>query len=330
MSTSVRRILGWFLVLLLNFPMAEGATVGEETVYFDPLPVSLERSDTIGLPLPDYDRISIQARVCLPRFRPAAGVSKEAWTLGFASEDRSADLTVTLRYIFADFDSPSPNVLVEIHSGGKKIEELSTTSFSKDPKAYNTIVAEIDRRQCLITFRGNGEIDELASVRIEDFPDEAFVTATCRAEMAMFVARAQVTPSKILMSGFTDETLAEAIASQTDPLVGIWTYLDRTNHPDYSRPGGKYTLAVVADGDNFDIVYLGGAEINSSQWPRFTLKGRLAPSTVPGSYALTWYDAEFNELSEECFATLSPDGRVLSLEFPLLQSSLRFEKSRAI
>lgn len=326
MSTSVRCLAGFLLIILLGHLKAAGAIVGEETLYFEPLPVSLEKDDTLSLKLPDYDHISIQARVSLPRFRPSAGLSKEAWSLGLAPCDDFAGATVTLRYQFDDFDSPSPETVIEIRSGGAIIDQLTTGAFGRDPRAYNTMVLEIDRSEGLMTLYGGTDPAEIATVKIDGFPDVAFVTATCRAELAMFVARAQVTPASKLMSGLDDTTLPGAIAATTSPVAGVWTYLDRTNSPDYARPGGKYTLAVVAAGDGFDIIYLGGAEVNASQWPRFTIKGHLTTSSITGTYSLTWYDAEFNELSEECFATLSPDGSILTIEFPLLNSTLRFER----
>ncbi len=148
----------------------------------------------------------------------------------------------------------------------------------------------------------------------------------------MDVRRMEVTMEenfpKKLMTGWTEESLASHFASSTDPVEGFWRFLDRDNDPEWAIPGGYYDLAVVknADGAAYDIIYIGGAEVAAINWRPGMLKGSLAPTIFADHYKLTWTDSRFLSDYSEATADLSLSNTVLTLNFPLYRSQLRFSR----
>lgn len=107
--------------------------------------------------------------------------------------------------------------------------------------------------------------------------------------------------------------------------VGIWEYLDRDTDNVRARSGGRYRVAVVParGSEGFDIVYLGGAEVNPSAWRPGMIKGRLRPTPFAGHFDLMWVDSSLTPLRDDTHASLDTSNAILTLSFPLLNSSLR-------
>lgn len=135
-----------------------------------------------------------------------------------------------------------------------------------------------------------------------------------------------------LMTGWTAESLADYFAASTDPLEGFWSYLDRDNDPQWAIPGGFYELAVVRNPDTaaYDIIYLSGAEVGGSRWRPGMRKGSLTPTIFADHYRLAWTDARFLSDYAEATADLSLSNTVLTLNFPLHRSQLRFSRRLVI
>lgn len=129
-------------------------------------------------------------------------------------------------------------------------------------------------------------------------------------------------------SRFTDaDSLAAYIAASADSAEGLWRYLDRDMRPERAVPGGYYTLATVADGHGgYEIVYIGGADYNAEAWQPMRLKGRLIPSGFAGNYDLEWTAADGRACPPESYATLDAATGILTLYFPLLNSTMRFRR----
>lgn len=113
--------------------------------------------------------------------------------------------------------------------------------------------------------------------------------------------------------------LTEYLHASTDPVEGLWNYLDRDMAVEQARLGQKYTLATVA-GDR------GGYYIIDVE--NFSVKGMLAPTPFSGHFNLVWYTADGIALSDEASASLQVDGNVLSLKFGSLGATVRFAKTR--
>lgn len=121
----------------------------------------------------------------------------------------------------------------------------------------------------------------------------------------------------------------KSLREDAAPVEGVWEYFDRDNDPAICRLGGSYTLGITSDDDgSLAIVYLGGAEVNASQWKPGMIKGRLVPTPFHNHYNLLWTDATMNPIDEECSATLEPSG-TLRLDFPLLKTTFRLSRVSA-
>lgn len=128
---------------------------------------------------------------------------------------------------------------------------------------------------------------------------------------------------------FTDVTeLADYIAASRDPRERVWTYLDRNTDPQKCEPGGRYTIATVKDGASggYLIVYLGGADYARGDWQPLQIKGRLKPTIFRDHFDLEWYDSRRRVVAAEANASITTSGTVLELNFPLLNSTLRFSR----
>lgn len=133
-----------------------------------------------------------------------------------------------------------------------------------------------------------------------------------------------------LCTDWTLDSLKSHIALSDDKAEGFWTYLDRENDPDLATLGGRYTLATVKSGDGYDIIYVDGSKINPDLWECGKIKGHLSPTIFKNHYNLVWYDAEMSKLDadDETFASLDDNMVLLTLNFPLLSSKMRFSKAR--
>lgn len=158
------------------------------------------------------------------------------------------------------------------------------------------------------------------------------LTGVCRAaagdgNLKVTVAVSETVPDRArqLVTEWTAEALAERLASSVDTLEGVWTYFDRENDPAHARPGGRYRLVIVAAGNgSYDLIYTGGAEVNSSAWRFGMIKGRLVPTPFVGNYDLVWYDAMLEPIENDVSATVA-DG-LITLNFPLMKTRMRFSR----
>lgn len=127
-----------------------------------------------------------------------------------------------------------------------------------------------------------------------------------------------------LTTHYTAQQLDELV--NATPPQGIYTYLDRDTDSRRALAGGRYTLAVIKNDNNtFDIVYIDGAQINSPAWHKGMRKGILKPTIFADHYDLVWYDSMFNPITLDCNASIEQNA-ILTLNFPLLKSSIRFSK----
>lgn len=110
-----------------------------------------------------------------------------------------------------------------------------------------------------------------------------------------------------------------------DPHEGVWCEFDRQFDASRLEPGGTYTLALVADGDSYLIVYLDGARRNGGAWQPGRTKGYLRPTPFGGIYDLEWISASGQTLPGEAKAQFGNDG-LLRLHFVDHDSVIRFAK----
>lgn len=124
---------------------------------------------------------------------------------------------------------------------------------------------------------------------------------------------------------WTLEALEEHFAASADPIEGYWKYLDRDMEEKWLRLGGRYTLAVVRADDGYDILYIEGAQVKKSLWQPCMIKGHITKTIFSGNYDLRWIDATMEPIGEDAYATIE-EGVVLTLNFPIYKSQVRFAK----
>ena len=89
--------------------------------------------------------------------------------------------------------------------------------------------------------------------------------------------------------------------------------------------GGRYTLAVVANGRDYDLIYISGAQVNPSDWHMGMLKGRITKTIFGDHYDLFWIDATGMPIAHDAYATVD-NGVLLTLRFPVYNSQIRLSK----
>lgn len=141
---------------------------------------------------------------------------------------------------------------------------------------------------------------------------------------------ATVTPKAPTPKHFawTRRSIDNYLANSTNPLEGYWQHLDYSADDAFARIAGKYTLAIIRrpDSKEYDIFYIDGAVTNAQQWSEGCLKGTLCPTQFIRNYALQWVTADAATLSDDCHASLDATSTILSLEFPLLKTTLRLAR----
>lgn len=217
---------------------------------------------------------------------------------------------------------------MEVSIDGNVIGHLDSGIASR--KGDNSIAVEFDFANSTVTaLAGSSYLTPFASAAIPDTAEgiRFGVRLPGRWVTDMAVTSYAKDPAYELVTGLTEAAIDSLIAASPQSPAGYWRYLDRDCNPDYARPGGNYTLAIVPDAepDSYLILYLEGAQTAASRWHPGMIKGRLKGTPFEGHYDLVWYDAELSPHSSECSATLEQP-IVLRLDFPLLKASLRLAR----
>ncbi|MBQ9575518.1 MAG: hypothetical protein IJV11_01430 [Muribaculaceae bacterium] len=124
---------------------------------------------------------------------------------------------------------------------------------------------------------------------------------------------------------WTRDALDAYFAGSADPVEGYWKYLDRDMQDDWLRLGGRYVLAVVRNGDGYDLIYIDGAQVKKSMWQTGMFKGHMTKTIFGGNYDLSWIDATMEPIDEDAYATIE-NGVIMTMEFPIYKSQVRFVK----
>ena len=145
-------------------------------------------------------------------------------------------------------------------------------------------------------------------------------------DVERIVARVKHDTTHDLATTWTESSIEEYLSTSSDLLEGYWVYLDRNLDDSRARLGGRYTVAIVGNGDGYDIIYIAGAKVNAVQWQAGMLKGQLQPTPFVGNYNLIWYDSLKAPMSEDDYASLDAQSGILTFHFPIHKSLMRFYK----
>lgn len=272
--------------------------------------------------------IEVGVAAALKGDRPRSGMSAAKWGIAWKEGSGRSD-SLVLQWGNTDFGMDGDRRFLRVTCGGRSQDifdmldgqESVALSMTADSHAVTWCVGQ-DR------IKGNGSVErspEADIVSVELFCQGKNLIVD-RVDACRFADHA--------VDGMTSRTSADDFPVPEDIVsspAGVWQYLDRDNDPAWSRPGGKYTLGVVADEDCdgvWTIVYLDGAVTHADRWRAGMKKGRLAESGFLRDYNLEWIDATYTPMGrdDECSARLSDDGMILTLVFPLDKATLRFSR----
>lgn len=216
--------------------------------------------------------------------------------------------------------------------GGKMRMESGEAVAGCDSVAFEQVMPSHDEAVSLVVDVAGGHADCYAGSRGVGYMCTSSAGSLGR---SCIVAEAPLKVMDIILErahrAMPVSVAVTADSISADPLAGEWYYLDRQNDPDKVRLGGEYRLRIQqADGmtasGKYDIVYVGGAKVNASEWKPAMMKGTLEATQFKGRYNLKWYDAEFNLMERDLRAEYDAAARVLTLYFPIHKAVLRFAR----
>lgn len=302
-------------------------------IYHDGLVTLTDSAITLPSPLPpaETEIFTTEARVAIDNIKERRGLSAGSWTLSIIPVSGPDTLRMRLEWGNTDFGDLLDRrfTRLTVTMAGSVLDVTEPEGFASAPGTYNTLRATLSptRIELYGGHRGRSHLCGMILPRPVT-PEASEVAVTGTGTVSLLVNEATRSHRAVASTSWTAERLDSALAVSTDPIEGHWQYLDRDNDPRYARPGGRYHLAVVADGTGgYDILYLGGAQILPAKWLPFMRKGRLRPTNFIGHYELSWIDSEFEEMTTDIHADLTTSGSILALSFPLLHTTMRFSRA---
>ena len=276
----------------------------------------------IPLDCADADRVVVQARA----------KSKAGWGIGWSVGD-SHHYSATIAYDDSRYDGiydPAMTLTVseQTDSTVRTILTASAEGVNPQTRGYNSMRLTILPADGSVKVEvGEKNFETVASFTVA-LDTLSSVGLSCEAPLHLFqvMATTERRLDASLPSGWDVETLTARFRDSSDPLEGFWEYLDRDVDDCLARAGGRYLLALVSDNaGGYDIIYVGGADTNSSEWHPGFRRGHLSPTIFTDNYTLEWTDAMFRTISQDAYATIDQSA-ILTLRFPTYKSQLRFSR----
>ncbi len=276
--------------------------------------------------------LSVEARVAVAENKECAGESKSKWRLVWNYRSKNDYKYVELAWRntdFGDFADTRQAVVnvVEVKNGVENA--LKTVVFDRNldlSVGYNSLLVEVSNGKYNVFAGGNKYVYIGAFSSDESIQGLCGVSSTVFASVSNFAVESTPDYKRILQTEYTTVTLDRLFNSVATQHEGYWTYLDRNNDPDRARVGGRYRLALVKDDNDYMIIYIDGAMTNEGNWQEGMIKGRLSATIFKDHYDLEWYDSMFDLIEADAHAYI--ENSILTLEFPLYKTQIRFSKKR--
>ena len=265
--------------------------------------------------------VTIEACVAMEGLKDSRGVDRFSWELSLVLADSTVH-TLTVGWGNTDYGDFSDQRYLEV----KGLEEPVRLTNGVDMySGDNTMIVETDEKGVANVYIGNDVMKYIGSIELNTKLRRVKLASHGKLHLEVMAIESEIPEN--LDSGFGVDELAEVCRpGQTAPL-GLWHYLDRDNDVTYARPGGTYSLVIVPDKQNvghFIILYAEGAVVNAHSWKPGMIKGRLLPTMFSGRYRLEWWDANKERVADEANAVV--ENNILTLNFPLLHSQLRYSR----
>lgn len=324
---SIKNVL-IFLTLLFTQSIICNAV---ELFYIDTCVV--DKNDTYSKEIPaSATYLFLDMNVALSNNGDGFGYNKSEWGITW-SQSHHGYYQITFKCGNTDYGDLSDirymDIVVSKVQNGKAetINKYHITNGLDMYLGFNRFSIEIYKHELRI-FGGNKDVFNIGNVKIDSNPGGTFTIFSNNTKLNIqpIAGEYELDKIKFLASKYQDENILNLhIEKSKNPIVGYWKYLDRNNDPDRARPGGYYRLAIVEDDGGYLILYISDAEVNKIQWQTGMIKGRLIPTIFRDHYDLVWYDADMEEISRDIHASII-NNVILSLEFPLYKTTLRFSK----
>lgn len=280
--------------------------------------------------------IAIEARCAMPAAKEGFGDGDTWWGIAWNYVSPDDYNYVIMRPFNSDFGALDDRRLMSVEygaiTGGNNLVTNKETVASglNMAKGFNSMLLEWegDVMRVFIGAKGLHKIMEATS-KLPAGSQCKLVSEGSPLDIASLVVECGEDIAQSLVTGYEMDDVMRHLSLSGDPVEGIWRYLDRETDDNRARLGGNYSLIVVANGDGYDMLYLDGARVNNQAWRKLMLKGKLLPTPFENHYDMVWYDSMMNRMDDETHATFSKEG-ILSLEFPLFRSSMRFYRSSGI
>lgn len=314
------------LILSFLFIQSYGISLSEEVYLKD----KILTPDSVNLfkLKDDISGLSIEARVAVTDNKERNGYSSAKWGVVWNYKSKTDYNAVELTWKNTNYgdvlDERQAEVRV-IEVRNNKITTIKTKTLKTDinlSRGFNTILVEVENNKCNC-FIGDNKLLYIGTFNpIDSIQGQVGIYSSTLAKVSNLVIETTHDVKKILKTHHTIESLKNKFKTKVSKQEGFWSYLDRDNNPDWAKIGGKYRLALVEIDDGFLILYVGGAEINCNGWTEGMIKGQLKKTIFKDHYDLIWYDSMFEKVDDESHATF--DGAILTLEFPIYKSKIRF------
>ena len=304
-----------------------------QRIYF---PAIKSLADSVAfLPVaPGAESVTVEIRFSMPGLRLSSGESSRSISIIWNYVDSANFTSLNLSYGRNHFDDTMRPTYAALSVIDRREGSDSVLWTKKIESDFTTPVAE-NALAVTLTPNKNAELS-FGHPRPEPvgdaptlFDSSLPVAVGAVGEASIGLAVADLTLPDATVSAlpvYTPEQL-DVLTDGAEPAspIGYWQYLDRDTDPLRAAPGGQYQLAIVpTDEGAYNIVYLSGAEVGANSWTPGMVKAVLTPTPFANHYNLTWIDAHHTPHTRELHATLDPTNAILTLSFPLLNSTLRF------
>lgn len=304
---------------------------------------------TVLFPLPDSCLLSAAIEIRASVTKPSAKATPQS--NGFAAIMTGRDGTAIEAWLIPTADDYDP--LSRKRQAGfslllKRPEAKDSILISKKisgcvapADGFNTLGMEMDSGGNLTVYAGDKKPEDIATVQdVSLYPVAVGMKSRGASDIDLIVTETIADPVAALSTGKSPHDISRLLSSpQPEGPEGFWHFLDRDTDNRSIRLGGEYTIAIVADDDtptpadndarSYTILYIAGAKVENGSWKPGMKKGNLTATLFKNHYNLRWITADMQYLNTECNARLSDDKSIISFNFPIYGSSVRFSRQPA-
>lgn len=274
--------------------------------------------------------LTVEARVAVSTNKEKQGKSKSNWRLLWNYISNDTYNFIEFGWQNTDFGDiyDQRQVIITIASVLHGKETIEKKVFLSDgvsmSNGYNTILLEI-KADLYNVFVGAEQLNYVGSFNfVGSILGKCGVQTSVLSTVSHFIVEPSIDIKKKIKTPYSYEILKDRFSYTKDANEGFWNYLDRDNNPQWARIGGRYRLALLSLGKDYLVLYIGGAEVNKTQWNECMVKGRLKATNFENHYDVEWYDSSFELIKKDIYANIN--NSILAIDFPIYKSSLRFYK----